>query len=403
MTTRATSLALVLMGGLAVANCFAAADPTDVTLRFLEQRVNSDPMDSVAQNRLSAACVLEMRKTGDLAFLDGAAKAARASLSAVPASQNPGGLVNFAVAEFESHHFREALALAQQARAIDSQNSGALATMGDAELEIGDYTQAENLYGKLQEQEPAPAVEARISRLTELKGDNQKAIALLEDAVEEQNTEWYHIRIGEIFFRTGQFDEAEQEYKQAQKLAPDHFLVMEHLAELHAARGQFAQAIALYEQVVSRVPRPDYFQALGDVYLYMGKPAEAKPWYDKALAGYLKSVEQGNAHYYHHLAGLYSDALDNPAEALRWARKDLEVRHSVYAHDSLAWAYYKNGDYGKAAEEATQAMSLGTKDAHLLYHASMIFSRAGKLEQGCNLLKLAMAVNPRYNTFHVHR
>src|ERR1043165_1601629 len=84
MTTRAIKLLLALIGGLAAANILAAADPTEAAFRFLERRVESDPLDSVAQNRFSATCVLEMRKTGDLDFLNRAALAARASLHAVP-------------------------------------------------------------------------------------------------------------------------------------------------------------------------------------------------------------------------------------------------------------------------------------------------------------------------------
>ena len=402
MTTRAISLAIALIG-LAAATGVAAVDPTAVTLRFLEQRVKSDPMDSIAQNRLSWVYIEEMRQSGDLGFLDRASRAARASLEAVPEAQNTGGLVALAMAQFESHNFCDALALARKANAIDPGNAGALATIGDAELELGDYAEAERTYAGLQDYEEAPSLLARFARLNEIKGDNQAAIALLQDAVAAGNTEWYHIRLGEIFFRTGQFEEAQREYEAAQNLAPEHFLVLEHVAELRAAQGRYAEAIRLYEQVISRVPRPDYFQALGDVYLYMGKPAEAKPWYDKARAGYLKSVEQGNAHFLHHLAGFYSDSVENPAEALRWAKKDMEVRHSVYAHEALAWAYYKNGDFVAAMSEITQALAMGTRDAHLLFHASMIYSRAGQLDRGGALLKQALEVNPRYNTFHVHR
>lgn len=93
----------------------------------------------------------------------------------------------------------------------------------------------------------------------------------------------------------------------------------------------------------------------------------------------------------------------NPAEALRWARKDLEVRHSIYAHDSLAWALYRNNEFARAAEEMNLALALGTQDAHLLFHAGIIFSRAGELDRGRQFLKQALNVNPRYNSFHVHR
>ena len=393
----------LLVLGLAASRGFAANSVPE-TIRFLEQRVKSDPLDSVAHNRLSTACVNQMRETGDLAWLDRAAQSAHASLAAVPAAQNPSGLGALALVEFEFHHFREALALAQQAHGIDPRDTAALAVAGDAQLELGNYPEAETIYEKLSADETTPALRARRARLAELKGDNQKAIELLRQNVGTTGeTAWHRVRLGEIYFRTGQLEKAGEQYDAAQKLQPEGYAVLEHLAELRAAQGKFDEAIALYKNVISRLPRAEFIQALGDVYAFMGKPAEAKPWHDRAREAYLKSAGQGNAHYYHHLAGFYSDAQENPEEALRWARKDLEIRHSVYAYDSLAWALYKNGEFARAAEEMTRALATGTKDAHLLFHGGMIFSRAGELDRGRELLKEALAVNPRYHSFHVHR
>jgi tetratricopeptide (TPR) repeat protein len=404
MTTRATSSALGLILGLAAVTGVAAVSFDCSTLRFLEQRVSSDPLDNVALNRLSAECVHQMRETGDLAFLDRALQSARASLRAVPATQNAGALAALAMAEFESHHFREARRLAHEAYAIDPRNTGALATAGDAELELGNYTEAEKIYATLSEGDPAPSVRARLARLAELKGEPQKAIELLRQNLGAGlESVWYRVRLGELHFRAGDLDSAEGQYESARRLRPESYLVLEHLAELRAAQGKFEEALALYQKVVAKVPRAELFQALGDLCIFMNRPAEAKPWHDRALAAYLKSVEQGNAHYYHHLAGFYSDVRENPAEALRWARQDKESRHSIYACDALAWALYRNGQFAAAAEEMTSALALGTKDAHLLLHAGMIFSRAGQFERGASLVKQAIAVNPRYNSFHTHR
>jgi len=404
MMTRAINPALLLALGLAAANSSAAAAPSSPTLRFLEDRVESDPLDSAAQNRLTILYITRMRETGELAWLDRAAQSAHASLVAVAPAQNPSGLAALALVEFESHHFREALALAQQSYAIDAHNNGALATAGDAQLELGNYAEAQSIYEKLKADGSTPALRARLARLVELKGDNQQAIELLRQNVGVPGeTEWQRIRLGEIYFRTGNLEKAAEQYEAAQKLNPESFLVREHLAELRGAQGKFDEAIALYQKVIACVPRAEFFQALGDVYSFVGKTIEAKRWYALAQDAYLKSVEQGNAHYYHHLAGFYSDTQDNPPEALRWARKDLEVRHSVYAHDSLAWALYRNGEFVRAVEEMQRALELGTQDAHLLFHAGMIFSRAGEVERGREFLGQALRLNPRYNSFHVHR
>jgi len=435
MTTRAINQALGLMLGLAAAGNLAAANSDNASIRFLEARVADDALDTVAQNRLSAACIAQMRETGDLAFLERAARAARASLASVSAAQNPGGVAALAVAEFESHHFSNALVLAQQAYAIDPRNASALATAGDAQLELGNYAEAQTIYEQLNANESAPPVQARLARIAELKGDNQKAIELLSRALNTRgDTTWYRIRLGELYFRTGDFVKAGEHYEAARKrplpeeasespeaklpllhrmeervgerrssVGAENYSVLEHLAELRAAQGKFDEAIALYRQVISQAPRAEFFQALGDVYAFMSKPAEAKLWHERALSACHKSVAEGNAHYYHHLAGYYCDSQENPAEALRWARKDLEIRHSVYAHDTLAWALYKNGEFAPAAQEMTRALALGTKDPHLLFHAAMIYSRADELERGNALFKQALTINPRYNSFHAHR
>ena len=50
-----------------------------------------------------------------------------------------------------------------------------------------------------------------------------------------------------------------------------------------------------------------------------------------------------------------------------------------------------------------KALALGTKDAHLLYHASLIYFRAGDAAKGKDCLVRAGQVNPKFNEFHVHR
>src|SRR5438105_10104062 len=97
MTAHAISQALLATLGLAVASGSAAADPGTATIRFLEQRVANDPLDSVAQNRLAALSIQRMRDTGDHSWLDRAMQSARASLAAVAAEQNPGGVAVLAV------------------------------------------------------------------------------------------------------------------------------------------------------------------------------------------------------------------------------------------------------------------------------------------------------------------
>jgi tetratricopeptide (TPR) repeat protein len=408
MRAKRLPLALFATAAATFAAAVCASQNYNPTLAFLEQRVADDPIDAGALNRLALAYVHEMRTTGDMHYLELADRTARASLAAGPEKRNPGGLAARALVEFEQHHFKEAVAFGERAISIDPGNRAALGTIGDAELELGNYAVAERIFSKLGEAGMSTALTQRASRLAELHGNPKRAIELLEQnlevpAIADEEIVWTRVRLSELYFRAGKLGDAERQLAAARELRPEHYLVLEHLGELRGAQGRYDEAIALYGKAIERAPRPEFQQALGDLYVYMGQPDKARPWHELALRGYLQSVERGNAHYYHHLAGFYCDVQENHAEALRWARKDIELRQSIYAHDTLAWALYKNGDFAAAAQASDNALSLGTRDAHLMYHAGIIYSRAGKLAEGTELLKRTLEVNPFYNAFHEHR
>ena len=384
--------------------CFAAPPlqaGAAATIGFLENRVRQDPLDFIAQNRLARSYIQRLRLHGDLRDLQRAETAARASLESLPRSLNPGGLVVRAEVELEAHHFAAALQLARQALELNPRNRSALAIQGDAELELGNYSKAHAIYAKLAETGDSPPILARQARLAELNGEREKALVLLNQAV--RGGLWYRIRLGELYFRSGELEQAEAQYQTAFQKSPHSAPVLTHLAELRGAQARFQEAFRLYRKAIARVPRAEYLQALGDLYQFIGDAAPAKAWHARALSAYRQSVADGNAHYLHHLAGFFSDVEENPEKALYWANLDLEMRHSIYAYDTLAWAHYKHGNQDQAREFIGKALILNTEDAHLLYHAGMIFSRAGEFARGQAYLKRCVEINPAYNAFHMHR
>ncbi len=214
---------------------------------------------------------------------------------------------------------------------------------------------------------------------------------------------WCHVQIGGLYFSIGDFDHAQKEYDAALEEQANCFAALERLAELHAARGQFDAARGGVQGINRAHSARGSVQTLGDLYLSKQLAAEAAPWHARALASYLKAATEGNAHYYHHLAGFFCDAQPNPAEALKWARKDMEIRHNSGAYDALAWALYKNGDYKEAAEAMTKALEPGVKDAHIYFHAGTIFFRAGDVVKSRACMKEALTINPHFEKFHAHR
>lgn len=385
----------------------------DPAIRFLESRVKSDPADFTAHNLLAAHYLQRLRLTGRDENLTLAAREARDSLAAMPAEQNFGGLIERTLVEQASHQFAAARESVRRLVQLLPGKSMPFQLLGDALLELGDYKQAAAAYAEMRRLDAdSVETETRLARLAFVRGNVETARQHLTTALTlardlsppaAEPVAWCSVQLGQLCFGVGDWDTALKHYQAALEAWPDSYAALEHLAELRAAQQHYDEALSLYQKLVARVPRPEFHQAIGDLYAFMGKPAEARPWHERALAAYLESVERGNVHFYHHLVDFYCDSQENPTEALKWARKDLELRHSVFAYDALAWALYRNGEFAQAREAMNKALALGTKDAHLLYHAAKIHSAAGDPHKAEMFLERAALVNPRFNSFHVHR
>jgi tetratricopeptide (TPR) repeat protein len=221
-------------------------------------------------------------------------------------------------------------------------------------------------------------------------------------AKEMRSYAWVELQRGLLDLNHGRYKDARAHYERANEAYSGYWLVDEHVAGLLGAQGKYDEAVALYEQVVARVRRPDLQQALGDLYVSMGEPDQARPWHEKALAAYLESVGHGEVHYMHHLAAFYADVRRDGAEAVRWAREDLALRQNFSTQAALAWALYRDGRLAEALDAIAQALSSGVRDAKLFSQAATIHLAAGRADEGARLLREAGEINPHYQDVPVH-
>ena len=363
------------MAVLVAAVSSGAQHAPDAGIRFLEERVKTDPEDFIAHNQLVARYLNQLRQTGDYAWLPAALKAAEASLKAVPPEQNAGGLAALARVQIASHRFGDAVASARKLALLAPGKSGSFAVMGDALLEFGEIAEAKAAYGKLQQIDAGSVdASARLARLAQLSGEfapaREHLLAALAGARKlapesPETVAWCEVQLGALAFAAGDWNEAGRQYQNALMSFPDYYAALDHLAELHGARGEFVRARELYEALAKRLPRPEYFQALGDLLVFAGNPDEAKPWHDRALAGYLQSVEAGDVHYFHHLASFFADVREDSAVAVKYAQQDLALRHTPAAHEMLGWALFRRGDHKAATAAMEKALAGGARSAHL--------------------------------------
>ena len=78
---------------------------------------------------------------------------------------------------------------------------------------------------------------------------------------------------------------------------------------------------------------------------------------------------------------------NRPVEALRIAKLEVTRRHDAYTLDAYAWALSANGKNDEAHTNIERALSVGLRDAQLLYRAGAIAARSGDVDAAGNWLK----------------
>lgn len=283
------------------------------------------------------------------------------------------------------------------------------ALLADLDFQEGRYQIAKLAYQELIRENRTWDNLARLAYFESKMGDTGAADRLYFEAQDELSAKemrsyaWLELQRGVLDLSQGRYDDAGAHYKRAAQAYSGFWLTDEHLAELLAAQGQYEQAIALYERLLARAPKPELQQTLGEVYMIVGDPERADRLFEKALATYLESANRGEVHYYHHLADLYTDVRPDPAQSLRWARKDTELRNNFSTQTALGSALCLGGQVDQAIDLIERALSSGVQDAHMFSEAAKIYNAAGRSNEGRRLLQHAADINPHFERFHVHR
>ncbi|MDP3767905.1 MAG: tetratricopeptide repeat protein, partial [Dehalococcoidia bacterium] len=355
--------------------------------------------------KLGQTYVRQARETGDLSAYDRAEAALTKALEILP--DHLDAQAALAGVHFALHDFENALALAEQVYAADPSATQALAVIADAHLTLGNYEEARAAYAQLDAAVDGPPVDSRRSHVAYLDGDAGRAIDLMEQAVEgstggNQSVEsiaWYRAQLARLYLDTGRYDDAERWFAEALATLPGYPLALAGLGAVEAARGDDEEAVAYYERAVAAVPQPSWLAALGDLYARAGDTEAARKQYETVeFIGELAEVNR--VVYNRELALFYADHEINTSTAVDLALRELEVRRDIYGFDAAAWALYKDGRADEAAPLMEQALSLGTEDPRLLFHAGLISRAVGDEELARAHLERALDISPHFSVLY---
>jgi tetratricopeptide (TPR) repeat protein len=386
-----------------IGQTLAAGTALDLQISDLQARSAENPGDTGALTQLGFAYLQKSRETGDPALYskaDGVFQQARTIAPGDPTIVTGLGAVALA-----RHDFGVALVLAQEAIALDPNDADSHAVAGDALTELGRYEEAEAAFQRVADLRPDLSALVRVAYTRELHGDIPGAAAALEEAIEAggprgENAAYARVQLGNLLVGAGSLQDARARYESALDAFPGYVHALAGLARVHAAWGEFDEAIDLYAEVTARQPVLEYIIALGDAYAAAGDDASAARQY--ALAEAIDQLYRANGvNTDLETAVFLADRGDRLGDAVAQATSIyLSQPGSVRAADALAWALHRSGNSAEALEYARQSLRLGTRDNNILFHAAMIERAAGDPERARDLLQQVINANPGFSLVH---
>ena len=367
----------------------------------LQLQVEESPQDWQSLASLGLAYVQQARITVDPSYYPKAEEALQRSLKLQP-KNNASALVGMASLEAARHDFVTSLDWAKQALEQTPGAAEALGVVGDAQLELGRYDDAFDSYQQMVDTRPDLSSYARVSYARELLGDSRGAVVAMEAARKVSGTPadiaWTSFQLGELAFNDGRIDDAVKEYRRGSQADASFVANLAGLAKVAWARGEHDESIERYEEVVTRLPLPEYVIALGDAYAAIGDDEAAAQRFE--IVRLEQELFTSNGVNTDLELALFDADHGRPEAALRAARAEWDRRRSVHVADALAWALYANGRADEALRYAERALSLGTRNASFLYHAAMIRLALGDREEARTLLAEAIDTNPSFSIQH---
>ncbi len=362
-------------------------------------KLAKDHPSDVKWVKLGDAMLKQARDAADPSFFSRAEKAYQAALDLNPKSVD--ALLGMAWVQNGRRDFEHSIQWVEQALALNDKQADAYGLLGDASLETGDYEKALEHYQKMLDLSPDMTSYSRGARIMFLTGNFKKSAFLYGKALGASAgsigaESWCTARLAQLQFAQGAYVPAAQLLAQGLEKAPANPDLLETMGKVKGGLKDYDSAISYYKKAQDLRPTAELASALGDLYLMKGQTEAANRQFEMVDSMHRANVINGVRDNLERARFLAEHDRDLTG-ALKLAEDEFKARPSIYAADTLAWCFLKNGKIEEAKNFVLKAVSQKTPEASFYYHQGVIFAKAGDVGLARKSLYQALSLNPNFD------
>lgn len=231
-----------------------------------------------------------------------------------------------------------------------------------------------------------------------LDSEKQYALAVAAyDKLPRTSTDYFAGQVGraQALYSGGQVDAAIGAMKQLVAAHPDQVEAQIALGDLLRRQSRYAEAIPAYDAAIKLIKTPQMadwavYYMRGICHERLGDWAKAEPDFREALK--LKPNQPEVLNYLGYGMVERGEKLD---EALNMIQRAVAARpNDGFIVDSLAWAYFRLGEYQKALPIAERASQLQPVDAVVTDHLGDVYWAVGRKMEARFQWRRALSFNP---------
>lgn len=293
----------------------------------------------------------------------------------------------------DPNNIRSAEAACARAYSVGSQLPQVLTEVGMLYMSTGKEEGAAALFQRALEIDPQFAKALRgLAGVHERRLEFDEAESRLKQAARLQPGNW-RIRneLGTLYFATGRYADAADEYRGILEVHPRNFAALGNLGSMELLLGDFEAAREATQRSLEIEYDPIHASNLGVIHYYLGDFDRSVEIHKSVVEAAPRSsaswVNLGDAL---HFSGDEAAAREAFGKALEFARADLGVRpDDPEALTYLAWSLTMTGDGEEGLRQAERAVGIDPGDPYSHYYAGLIHTQLQQYEEAFDALESA--------------